>query len=302
VAEAQVRLRERYRHDCLYLFFFAALEHEAWGGEVLYIENGPPNAGAPLVRHLDDILRLTPPRVAECPGLQRVLRATELAKARIGDEAPIIGVVMSPFSLPVMQVGFESYIQVLFERPDLFAHLMRVNETFCAEWANAQLAAGATAICYFDPLSSPSMVSCADFLSKGAEVGRRMRAAIRGPMAIHLASGRSQAILQPIADLGFAAVGVSVDEDLAGLKHACGGRIALLGNLNGIAMRRWTPEQAETAVRECLKKAGPGGGYILSDTHGEIPCQVPDDVLLAVSDTVHRWGRYPLAWATGHGA
>ena len=42
-------------------------------------------------------------------------------------------------------------------------------------------------------------------------------------------------------------------------------------------------------------KAGPGGGYVLSDSHGEIPFQVPEQVLTAISEAVHRWGRYPLS-------
>ena len=66
-------------------------------------------------------------------------------------------------------------------------------------------------------------------------------------------------------------------------------------------MRRWTPEEAETTVKEAIAKAGPGGGYILSDNPGEIPWQVPDEVLMAISDAVHKWGRYPLDWIENYG-
>jgi uroporphyrinogen decarboxylase len=67
-----------------------------------------------------------------------------------------------------------------------------------------------------------------------------------------------------------------------------------MGNLNGIEMRRWSVEQAENHVKDLIAKAGAGGGFILSDNHGEIPFQVPDEVLMAISDSVHRWGKYPL--------
>ncbi len=302
VAEAQIRFQKRYRHDCLYMFYFAALEYEAWGGEVLYPDNSPPNAGAPIVRNPDAILRLSAPRVSESPGLQRALKSIELSKIRNRGNALVIGVVISPFSLPVMQLGFELYIKVLFEHPDVFKHLMRINEAFCAEWGRAQLAAGADVICYFDPVSSPSMVPCSDFLTKGSEVARRMKTAINGPMAIHLASGRSIPILKPLAQLGFSAVGVSADEDLVQLKNTAAGKITLMGNLNGITMRDWTADQAQSIVRDCIRKAAPGGGYILSDNHGEIPPHVPDEVLMAISDAVHRWGGYPLKWTEGNEA
>jgi uroporphyrinogen decarboxylase len=70
--------------------------------------------------------------------------------------------------------------------------------------------------------------------------------------------------------------------------------MSLLGNLNGVEMRRWTPEQAEAQVKAAIDAAGHGGGFILSDNHGEIPYQVPESTLLAISEAAHRWGTYPL--------
>jgi len=67
-----------------------------------------------------------------------------------------------------------------------------------------------------------------------------------------------------------------------------------MGNLNGIEMRHWSVEKAEQKVREAISKAAAGGGFILSDNHGEIPWQVSDEVLLAISDATHKWGKYPI--------
>ena len=86
---------------------------------------------------------------------------------------------------------------------------------------------------------------------------------------------------------------VSGLEDLAEVKAACRGKLTVLGNLNGIEMRRWTGAEAEAAVRKAIAQAGPGGGFILSDNHGEIPWQVPDEVLLTIAEATRRWGVYP---------
>lgn len=296
VIEGQLRLLEKYRGDCLSGFFYAAAEPEAFGAEVIYREDGPPNCGPPIITDPADIDRLRPPAIEDAPGLRKVLTTIRGLKARVGDTVPILGVVISPFSVPVMQMGFEGYLNLLHDRPDYFERLMGINAAFCVAWANAQLAAGATAIGYFDPLASPTNIPPELYRRTGLPVARRVLAEIRGPVAVHLASGRGLPILADIAASGAGAVGVSALEDLAELKAAAGGRLALLGNLNGIEMRRWTPQQAEAQVRRAIAQAGRGGGFILSDNHGEIPWQVPESVLLAITEAVERWGRYPLDW------
>jgi len=164
------------------------------------------------------------------------------------------------------------------------------------EWANAQLAAGATAIVYFDPVSSPTNIPRELYLKTGHRVAMETLPQIKGATAIHLASGRGLAIVDDIAATGTAGLGVSTLEDLAEWKAAARGRFTVIGNLNGVEMRRWTPAQAENEVKRAIAKAGRGGGFILADNHGEIPWQVPEEVLLAIRDAADRWGRYPLDW------
>jgi uroporphyrinogen decarboxylase len=296
VVAGQLRMRAKYQHDCLYGFFYAALEAEAFGGETLFSADGPPNTGDPVIQKPEDILRLELPDVQNCACLQKVLETHRQLKLSVGDEAPIIGVVMAPFSLPVMQMGFEAYLNLMNERPDLFQHLMKINEAFCVAWANAQLAAGATAICYFDPVSSTTVVSREQYLKYSFQLNRRTLAQIKGPTATHFASGLCLPIVPDVLQTGTAIIGVSIAEDLRELKRAAGGRLSLMGNLNGIEMRRWTVPQAEAAVKKAIAAAGPGGGFILSDNHGEIPFQVSDEVLLAISEAVRTWGQYPLNW------
>ncbi len=294
VVEGQLRLRAKYRHDCIYNFFYAPIEFEAWGGEVIYHEDGPPNSGEPLIKKISEIKSLDVPNINETPCLGKVLLSAKMLKEKVGDEAPIVGVVMSPFSLPVMQMGFDKYFELMYEYPVLFEHLMRINEEFCVQWANAQLQAGATAICYFDPVSSTTITTKDMYLKTGFEIAKRTIARIQGPTATHMASGRCLPIVKDIAKTGTVIVGVSSLEDIAELKNVSQNKITVMGNLNGIEMRRWSIDETENNVKEIISKAGSGGGLILSDNHGEIPWQVTDETLMAISDAVHKWGKYPI--------
>lgn len=300
VAEAQLRMRAKYGHDCLYGLFYTPVEVEAWGGEVIFRDDGPPNSGEPMLATPEEILALEPPRVEEIQCLLKVLRAIEIMKARCED-APIIGVALSPFSLPVMQLGFESYLVTMFERPELFERLMEVNTEFCVAWANAQLAAGAAAICYFDPISSSTIITRDMYRNMGFQVAQRTLPRINGPTATHMASGRCLPIMDDLAETGTAIIGVSGLEDLGELKQAAAGRLTLLGNLNGIDMRHWSAKKAEEEVKAAIAKAGAGGGFLLSDNHGEIPWQVPEATIAAVADAARKWGTYPLDWVEGGG-
>ncbi|MFT5726836.1 MAG: uroporphyrinogen decarboxylase [Desulforhopalus sp.] len=294
IVEGQLRLREKYQHDCYYPFTYAAVEVEAFGGDVKYVSNGPPNAGSPIIKNRRDIEKLKVPDVKNTPCLRKALNTIELLKVEAGEDVPIIGVVVSPFSLPVMQMGFPDYLDLLLHDKESFYQLMAVNELFCVQWANAQLAAGATAICYFDPVASPSMVPASLYRKSGLDVAKRTLPQINGLVATHFASGTCLEIIEDVVSTGTGAVGVGEDEDINELKEKSRGRLSLIGNLNGIKMCSWPPQEARSSVTDLLSKAAPGGGFILADGHGEIPWQVPDEVLHAMSTTVRQCGTYPI--------
>ena len=120
-------------------------------------------------------------------------------------------------------------------------------------------------------------------------------ARIKGPTATHFASGNSLQIIDDAALTGTAIVSTSAFEDIGTIKKACKNKLTVLGNLNGVEMRRWTTENAHKNVRDLIMNAAPGGGFIISDNHGEIPFQVPDEVLSAISEAVRIYGKYPIA-------
>ncbi len=294
VVEGQLRLRKKYRNDCILPFFYAPLEIEAFGGSVIYTEDGPPNSAEPFLKNIELIKNLQAPKVKDAKVLHKTLEAIQKLKAIVKDEVPIIGVAVSPFSLPVMQLGFEKYLELMHFHKELFERLIMINEEFCIDWANAQIEAGATAIGFFDPVSSTTIIPREKYLQTGFFSARRTIAQIKGPTATHFASGNCMPIIEDVAQTGTAAVGVSSLEDIGLMKEKCKNKLTVLGNLNGVEMRRWTQSQTQNIVKDAISKAAPGGGFILSDSHGEIPFQVSEEILLEISEAVHTYGEYPI--------
>ena len=72
VVEGQSCLRSKYEHDCFSSFFYTSLELEAWGGETIFREDGPPNSEGPIVSEPDQILKLQAPSFDKSPCLLKV--------------------------------------------------------------------------------------------------------------------------------------------------------------------------------------------------------------------------------------
>ena len=296
VVEAQLKLTEKFNNDCFYTFSYASAEIEAFGGSTIFAKETPPNAGVPIISNGKQIEKLQVPEIHESKALVTILDTIKKLKYETQDSKPIIGVAVSPFSLPIMQMGFDKYLDLLYSEPLLFEKLMAINEQFCVNWANAQVEAGAMAVCYFDPVSSPTVLPRSMFLEKGFELTKRTISKIKAPVATHFASGRAMPIIQDLAKTGTHILGASSDEDIGELKRKAEGKLSLLGNLNGIEMCRWTEAEAEQAVKDIIYKAGKGGGLIIADNHGEIPYQVSEKILYKISESVQKWGKYPLTW------
>lgn len=296
VIEGQLRLRARYRSDFLLAYPYAAVEMEAWGAQTIFLLDGPPQAGQPVIGRPEDIDRLQAPEVASSPSLQRVLATIRGLREQVGDAVPVISAMIAPFSLPIMQMGFAAYLDLMHDAPERFWRLMEINEQFTVAWAQAQCEAGVTALVYYDPCSSTTIVPPELYRRTGCVVARHVMQSVPCATATHFASGRCAALLEDVVGTGTAAVAVGMLDSLEECRRAVAGRATLIGNLNAVEMRHWSVQDAEHAVKRAIAAAGRGGGFVLCDGHGEIPWQVPEAVLEAISESVERWGRYPLDW------
>ena len=296
VVNAQLIMREKYKSDCLNPFYYSALEVEAFGGEVIFSEDCPPSSGEPIIKKKEDILKLMLPSVKDTKCLIRKLETIASLRKLAGPEVPIMGCVTSPCALPIMQMGFEKYLELIYEEPELFNYLMEINENFCVQWAKAQLQAGSNVICFSDPFVSQSIIPRELYAKIGLPSAKRTLKRINAISCIGLSSCACEKSLDLIREIGANMVTVGLNEDIGEVKEKTNKKLAVCGNLNGITMRNWTRTETEENIKIIIKKAGIGGGLIISDSAGEIPYQVEEATLLEISEAVNKWGKYPLDW------
>jgi uroporphyrinogen decarboxylase len=294
VVEGQVRLQKKYGHDCYHTLFYASVEYEAFGGKVVFSEDGPVNSGAPVIISRDDIFNLKTPEISKAHMLQETLKAIKLLNKASNGTIPTLGVVISPFSLPVMLMGFSAYLNLIYEDREAFDRLMQTTNEFAINWGKAQLEAGATALVYFDPLAAKDIIDEKTYKETGLKIAKSAIPAFGGPVGMHLASGKSIGRIDKYIETGVGLIGVSSSENLKKIKETCKSKISVVGNLNGIQMASWSKQEAKKEVKQAILDGGHGGGFILSDTHGEIPYQVSDETLQIIMETARNVGKYPI--------
>jgi uroporphyrinogen decarboxylase len=82
--------------------------------------------------------------------------------------------------------------------------------------------------------------------------------------------------------------------DLTTVKEGWGDRVAIKGNVDCAFLLVDGPKEAVIeATKECIRIAGPGGGYACS-TSNSIHSGVKPDLYLAMLETIREYGVYPL--------
>jgi len=81
--------------------------------------------------------------------------------------------------------------------------------------------------------------------------------------------------------------------DLGQVKRAYGDQVCLIGNVSVDALSTAEPREIEAIVRDCLKAAGEGGGYMVSSSNS-IPDYARAENVRALAQAIQTYGEYPL--------
>ena len=109
--------------------------------------------------------------------------------------------------------------------------------------------------------------------------------------------GNIMPIMDSLVDAGIDAID-PIDPmgnmDLATVKQQYGDRLAIKGNVGCVDVLVNGPQQAVIdAVKDCIRIAGPGGGYICSSSNS-IHGGVRPELYTAMVEAIYTYGVYPL--------
>jgi uroporphyrinogen decarboxylase len=262
---------------------------EAFGGEVVWFDEQPPNLKRPSVTSAAAALALPLPDPLRTGRLPFIVQATQQLSAIYLEQVPVFAALPGPVALPALIMGLEAWLETLLFDEAAAQQLLEYCGDFFVTWANTLLEAGATALIVTEGMASAEVSPRSLFAEKMMPHLHSMFARVRGPMVFHHTGGRINPILDLLPGLpGLAGVVVSSRDDLAEARQCLGPELLLLGNLDNLGF----PAASAAEIRErsltCLCAAVPGGPFILANSGADIPLSTPQEnlrAMIAASET-----------------
>lgn len=274
----------------------STVEASAMGCEIVYPPDATPQA-VPVIQEVPrdlDKLKVGNPetdgRMPEALGLYREL-ADKLAEYGFEITA---GFLHGPMDVASEVRGMTELMLNFFDAPDAVHRIMDAATETCIAWANAQYEASGRTMLHILVSDDVSSQIGRDYWCQFVEpYMRRLFDNIPDSVVggIHNCT-QSQQVIDLYAEVGARLLQFGPDVDPAFAKEKVGDRMCLLGNLapTGV-LKEGTPEDVEAACREVIRKAAPGGGFILGSS-GSVARYTPMENLEAMVTACEKYGTY----------
>lgn len=247
----------------------------------------------------EDLRHYTPPDPMAEGRLNEINTAVEMNKA-LGEKAvAVVGGVNGPLTVTWFLIGYEAICLSLYDDPEFLQELVELAVDFDVKAIDRMAAAGVDAMILADDYgaSAQGLLRPEHFKAIYKPGLKKIIDCIKAnnlPVFLHCC-GRVYDYLDDLVEIGIEAyhpVQRTAGMDLATVKHKYGDRICLVGNIDSSRTLPFgTPEQIEAEVREALRIAAPGYGYILSADHS-LHDGIPVKNILHMFNVARKYGAY----------
>ena len=295
VAEAQLRMREKYSHDNVWSLFYVGKEAELVGCQkILFAKDGPPNVEHRVIQSLDDIRRLKiPDDVAAHPAFAEAMKCIQLLRAQVGGQYPICAYITASMTLPALLMGMDKWMSLLFLGPVAARDelLTKCHELFVKEIV-AYRQAGADVLVYSNPFGSTDTVPMKFFKEHSLPWIEKDIQAV-GAQGIVYYCGMSR--FNPVIELVLERTGIGVYylspfDDIDQGKKIIAARGLTCGVINDIQLIDWSPAEIRNQVKRMIEAGKPGGRFLFGT--GVMPYGIPEENIRAMLDAAYEYGQY----------
>lgn len=292
---------ERYPLDGAILFSDILTVPDAMGLGLDFVTGEGPQFARPLQTEAD-IMAL---QVPDMQKLQYVFDAVKQIRQALGQLArpvPLLGFSGSPWTLACYMVegksskDYQTIKSLIYKRPDLLEHILKINALAVTDYLNEQIKAGAQAVMIFDSWGgvladnayqkfSLAHIKNITFNLIKEHNGQKI------PCIVFTKGGGMW--LQEIAQCGADAVGLDWTVNLQQARALIGHQVALQGNMDPVVLladEKAIREEARRIILSYGSLHGSGAGHIFNLGHG-ITQKTPVESVSILVDEVHRYSQ-----------
>jgi len=295
VAEAQLRMREKYGHDNVWSLFYVGREAELLGCEkIVFADKGPPNVGDFVIKSYDDIVDLEiPQNIYDHPGFAENRKCLEILRREVGGRQPICAYLTAGMTLPAILMGMDKWLELLLMGPhDIRDLLLEKCTLFFQREIEAFRKGGADVLVYSNPFGSTDFVSLKQFEQLSLPwMKRDIAPGGVGGLVYYCGSSRFNKVIERvIGELGIGVFYLSPKDDIAEAKRIIDGRALTCGVINDIMLVSWTREEIRAEVKRMLEAGMPGGKFLFGTL--VMPYDIPEANIRAMLEAACEYGSY----------
>lgn len=297
LARSLIASWKRFRYDGITVDSDTFVTASGFGLKIRMKGNEVPRGIGSIVKTEEDVDNLQIPDPHRDGRMPVWIEAAKIIVKEMGRKIWIMGRAdQGPFDLAAELRGIEAFVIDLYKNPGLAHKLLRKTTEASVEFAKAMYDTGVHMTAFGDSIGGPDFVSPKLYEEfaypyEKQAVQELQKAGIR--VSIHIC-GAATPILPLMAETGADILEIDQKVDIGKAKELVGDRTTLMGNLDPTAVLfLGTPETVEKAAKECIMKAGKGGGLILS-SGCDVPMRTPFRNIEAMVRAAEEFGKYPL--------
>jgi uroporphyrinogen decarboxylase len=295
VAEAQLKMREKYGYDNVWSLFYVGKEAELLGcRKIMFAEDGPPNVEDFVLKTHDDIHRLqVPEEVSAHPVFQESLKCLRILRQEAGGKHPVCAYITATMALPVLLMGMEKWMGLLFCGPAaLRDELLEKCHAFFVKETAAYRAAGADVLVYSNPFGSTDTVSLKYFLEQALPwIEKDIQAVGTAGIVYYCGTSRFNRVINTVLErTGIGVYYLSPLDEVAEGKKIIAGRGLTCGIINDIKLIDWSEADIRREVQRMIEAGMPGGKFLLGT--GVMPLQIPEQNIRTMLEAAYEFGSY----------
>ena len=269
-----------------------------WG---IVFKRNPHGLGFPMegpIQSLSDLKSYKPPKVDPDVDLMML----NMMKSRFEGKRAVIFSSSDVFVTSwELRGGLERLLIDYMDNAELAHGVARLTTDYYKEIAVEAVRMGADAVIFGGDLAfnTNTLMSPAQFDEFIAPYLKELVDVVHqeGGKAIKHTDGNVLPIFDELIELGFDGIHPIQPQcmDIKEVKEQFGDRVCLLGNIDCIdLLPSGTEEEVEEAVRQTIRDAAPGGGYIICSSNTVHPGCKPENYIAMVKAT-HKHGNYPIS-------